>query len=210
MEWVYFLVVLAGCGVIGWLAVLALNQRSLGAVAGGFLFLFAAVTAPILLAYGWLYGVFAATAGGVVCAIQRFNRASQLGRLGLIASTALIGIAPLAWLEVGNISASERIARCQGNVAIATIEGDRAQNGFYPPTVHDFAVDSDSIDYEDQNCPIYQDVNWLYRQSPRGYTVGYWISWLAADDVCLHSSGQQGWRCGLNQWDGFHPGETDG
>jgi hypothetical protein len=130
-----------------------------------------------------------------------------LGGSFWLSPRALSRSGPLTWLELGNISAYERIDRCQGNVAIATIDGDRAQNGYYPRTVHDFAVDSDS--YDDQNCPLLQGVNWLYRASPRGYTVGYWVSWLVASDVCLHSSGQQGWTCGLNQWGPFKPGETD-
>lgn len=207
MEWLYFLIVLAACGVAGWLAGRRLSQLSRAGTASGALFLLVAVTAPLLLTYGWLDGVVIATLGALVAAIQRFGHAPVLGRLVLIVTVGFIGIGPLTWLEVGNVTASERIARCQGNVAIQTIEGDRAQTGSYPPTVHDFAVDSNA--YEDQNCPILQNVNWLYRESPRGYAVGYWVSWLFANDVCLHSSGLRGWTCGLNQWGPFRVGETD-
>src|SRR2546429_28369 len=100
-----------------------------------------------------------------------------------------------------------RVGRCEGEVAIRTIEADHARDGHYPPDIHTMAVDSDR--YESPSCPIYQNVDWLYRSGSQGYTVGYWNDWLLlGKHICLHTSGHQGWNCGLNQWGPFRPGET--
>ena len=204
---VYALVLLALTGLAGWGTLRLLAQRSLVRSGLGLLFLFACVILPFFLGYGWAYGTLAAVLGAVVAGVQLFGKVGWLARVGLVVVIAFIAIEPAAWFWVDNLQTAERIGRCEGEVAIRTIEADHARDGHYPPDIHTVAVDSDR--YESPSCPIYQNVDWLYRSGSQGYTVGYWNDWLLlGKHICLHTSGHQGWNCGLNQWGPFRPGET--
>ena len=184
---VYALVLLALTGLAGWGTLRLLAQRSLVRSGLGLLFLFACVILPFFLGYGWAYGTLAAVLGAVVAGVQLFGKVGWLARVGLVVVIAFIAIEPAAWLWVDNLQT--------------------ARDGHYPPDIHTVAVDSDR--YESPSCPIYQNVDWLYRSGSQGYTVGYWNDWLLlGKHICLHTSGHQGWNCGLNQWGPFRPGET--
>jgi len=204
---VYALVLLALTGLAGWGALRLLAQGSLARIGLGLLLLFACVILPWFLGYGWFLGSLAAVLGAVVAFVQLFGKVAWLARVGLVAAIAFLPIEPAAFLFLDNMQTAERIDRCEGEVAVRTIDADRAQEGHYPPDIHTVAVDSGRD--ESPSCPLYNGVNWLYRPGRTGYTVGYWNDWLVGKHVCLHTSGQQGWSCGLNQWGPFRPGETD-
>jgi hypothetical protein len=203
---VYALILLGVTGLAGWGALRLVARGSL-ASGLGLLLLFACVILPFFLGYGWFLGTLAAVLGAVVAFVQLFGKVGSMARAGLVVAIAFISIGPAAWLFADNLQTAERIGRCQGDVAIRTIDADRARYGHYPPDIHTMAVDSSS--YESSACPIYQNVNWLYQAGRTDYTVGYWNDWLLGKQVCLHTSGQPGWSCGLNQWGPFRPGETD-
>jgi len=204
---VYALVLLAVTGLVGWGAVRLLARGSLAMIGLGLLLLLACVILPFFLGYGWSLGTLAAVLGAVVAFVQRFGKVGWMTRAGLVVAIAFISIGPAAWLFADNLQTAERIGRCWGEVASRTIEADRAAEGHYPPDLHTVAVDSGP--YESPSCPIYQGVNWLYQAGRTEYTLGYWNDWLLGKQVCLHTSGQQGWSCRLNQWGPFRPGETD-
>jgi hypothetical protein len=204
---VYALILLAVTVLAGWGALRLLARGSLAAIGLGLLLLFACVILPFFLGYGWAYGTLAAVLGAVLAFVQRVGKVGWLARAGLVVAIAFISIGPAAWLFADNLQTAERIGRCWGEVAIRTIEADRAGEGRYPPDLHTVAVDSGP--YESPSCPIYQGVNWLYHAGRTDYTFGYWNDWLLGKQVCLHTAGQQGWSCGLNQWGPFRPGETD-
>jgi hypothetical protein len=206
-AWILFLVILLAYGWLGWFTIRCLAARSKARMAAGVALILASIYAPFLLAYSWVIGVFPIVVGSLLAAIQQFKQARWVKRIGLSVAIVLLAVGAQPLILVSDASASEGVSRCQGDVAVRTIDGFRAHNGAYPPTVHDFAVLSE--DYEDPNCPIYQNVNWLYRQSATGYTVGYWTDWYVVKNVCLHRSGHNGWSCGLNQWGPFAAGETD-
>jgi hypothetical protein len=204
---VYAIVILALTGLAGWATLRLLAPGSLAKLGLGFLLLFACVILPWFLGYGWYLGTLAAVLGALVAFVQLFGKAGWLARLGFVAAIAFLPIEPTAFLFVSNLQAAERVDRCEAEVAVRTIEADRAQEGHYPPDLHTVAVDSDR--YESPSCPLYNGVNWLYRIGGKDYTVGYWNDWLVGKHVCLHRSGEPGWSCGLNQWGPFRPGETD-
>ncbi len=117
---------------------------------------------------------------------------------------AFVLVEPGASVFLSDVQTAEGIGRCQGDVAVRTMEADRAQDGHYPPDIHTVAVDSER--YGSPSCPLYNQINWLYRAGPNDYTLGYWVDWRVGKDVCLHSSGEKGWSCGLNRWGPFSPG----
>ena len=202
----YALVILGLTGLAGWGALRLLARRSLVSTGLGLLLLVACVILPFFLGYGWPYGTIAAVLGAVVAFVQLFGKVGWLARVGLVVAIAFVTIEPPAWLFLDNVQTAERIGRCWGEVAIRTIEADRARDGHYPPDIHTVAVDSGP--YESPSCPIYQGINWLYQAGRTDYTLGYWKDWLLAKHVCLHSADQPGWTCGLNRWGPFRPGET--
>ena len=203
LELAYFVIILGACGLLGWLAIRCLLQSSPHVVAAGVLLLVIAVVAPLFLAYGWVYGVAAAVIGGMASAVRGIKQAGWIKRLVVVAAVLFMGIEPVGSLWLANGQADERISRCQGDVVIRTLQRGVAPSGPYPVTLHDIAIASE--DNGDQNCPLYQGAKVLYLATPTGYTVGYWADWWFVKDVCLQSSGQHGWTCGLNRWGPFQP-----
>ena len=197
----YLIVLLALLGFAGWGALRLLAQHSLTRIGLGLLLLLACVVVPFFLYYGWFYGTLAAVLGMAVAAVQLFGKVRRLARVGFVVAIAFVLIEPGASVFLDDRQTAERLARCQGDVAIRTIKADLARDGHYPPDIHTMAVDSGP--YENPSCPIYQNVNWLYRAGPTDYTLGYWVDWRVGKHVCLHASSQRGWSCGLNRWGPF-------
>jgi hypothetical protein len=199
----YVIVLLAMLGLAGWGALTLLVQRSLARTGFGLLLLLACIVLPFFLSYGWFYGSLAAAIGAVVAAVQLFGRVGWVARVGFVVAIAFVLIEPAASVFYDDRQTAERFGRCEGDVAIRTIRADLARDGHYPPDIHTVAVDS--APYESPSCPIYQNVNWLYHAGQTDYTLGYWVDWRVGKHVCLHSSGQKGWSCGLNRWGPFSP-----
>src|SRR5579864_67428 len=204
-----FLALLAGYGWLGWFTVRCLAGRSGARLAVGGLLMLTSLYAPFLLAYSWVFGVVPIVIGGTIAAVQHFKGASGLRRAGLVLAIVVLSLGGQLLIAGSDASSSEQISRCQGQVAIRAIADYRAQFGVYPPTVHDFAIESESASIENQNCPLYNNVNWLYRPSAGRYVVGYWTQWLLVRNVCMHESTNPGWTCGLERWGPFKPGEKD-
>jgi hypothetical protein len=200
----YLIVLLAVLALAGWGALTLLAQRSLTRIGLGLLLLLACILLPFFLYYGWFYGTLAAVSGAVVAAVQLFRKVGWVARVGFVVAIAFVLIEPAASVFLDDRQAAERIDRCEGEVAVRTIEAARRGEGHYPPDLHTVAVDSER--YGSPSCPLYIQINWLYRAGETDYTVGYWRDWLVGKHVCLHSSGQNGWSCGLNRWGPFSPG----
>ena len=190
-------------GFAGWGALRLLAQRAPTKIGLGLLLLLACIILPFFLYYGWFYGTLAAAIGVAVAAVQLFGKVGWLGRVGFVAPVAFVLVEPAASVVFSDVQAAESLARCQGEVAIKTIKGDRARDGHYPPDIHTVAVDSDR--YESPSCPLYNNVNWLYRAGQSDYTLGYWVDWRVGKHVCLHAASREGWSCGVNRWGPFSP-----
>ena len=207
-DWISFLILAAIPGVLAFTAVTLLITRTWAGVVAGAALLLVAGLVPLLLAYGYVFGI-AAAAVGAAAAVARSRHAMTTPGWALATAAVLVLVAePLVVSYVSQVRADESYSRCAADRALAVVESARTGGGGYPADMHEIALADGG--YGVGRCYVSNGVNWLYRVSAHGsYTLGYWVDWRVTRHVCLHAARTQGWTCGFETWGPFKPGEVD-
>ncbi|MDQ6882605.1 MAG: MFS transporter [Candidatus Dormibacteraeota bacterium] len=201
-AWIYVLILVALCGLSGWVAIRFLAQGTVKTISIGVLSLLASLILPLFFGrYGWPIGTLSAVMGAIVATVQFFMQRRWKAGLSLVGAVALIATGSPFLVFVSYLQEAEQVDRCQADVAVKAIELTPWAGGRFPADIHDVAMAVDR--FQSPSCTAFVPNHYLYRAGSTDYTFGYWNDWIIGKHVCLHSAGQHGWSCGLNRWGPF-------